>query len=288
MIKLTSKNYFSIENTAISSTKCKDFLKSKEMYYHRYVEGNLPSDDSPSIMMGRILDKIMWQMTAYHFYRTYRKSVRKKDNAEEFEKQKGLADRRVLSPAMYDAIEGMAKKLLRAPFLEFYRDKKNKAFKQIILTQPAEYEGVKFDTCGMLDRFTISGDVGYISDLKTSSYAKMKNPKGWYYHCLNYGYFIQMSVYKWLVEQTYPELKEIKCNHIVIGTSRADLYPIKLYNIPSSLLVEPLKLFFQTAKSITIEEEWLDKLPDWSDMEDLPEDIILNGSLTELSEDDEL
>ena len=149
MIQLTNKNYFTTANTAISSSKVKDFLKSKEMYYHRYVEGNLPSDDSPSIMMGRILDKIMWQMTMYHFYRTYKKSVRKKDNEEEFNKQKDIDSRRILTPAMYDAIEGMAKKILKAPFLEFYRDRKHKAFKQIILTHESEYEGIKFDVAGM-------------------------------------------------------------------------------------------------------------------------------------------
>jgi len=286
MIQLTNKNYFTTANTAISSSKVKDFLKSKEMYYHRYVEGNLPSDDSPSIMMGRILDKIMWQMTMYHFYRTYKKSVRKKDNEEEFNKQKDIDSRRILTPAMYDAIEGMAKKILKAPFLEFYRDRKHKAFKQIILTHESEYEGIKFDVAGMLDRFTIAGDTGYIDDLKSSSSAKIKTPQAWYYHCLSYGYFIQLAVYKWLVQETYPELKNIVCRHIVIGTSRADLYPIRLYIIPNSLLVEPLKLFMETARAITIEEDWIDKLPDWNEAETLPED--LNGQPTLIEEEEEL
>jgi hypothetical protein len=285
MIKLTKDNYFGPENTAITSSKARDFLKSRELYYKRYVERSISSDETPSIILGRIIDKILEQMGLHHFYRTYRRAVLKKDNPEEYAEQKDMDPSRILTKTMYDAAVNISQKAMRSPFLDFYRDRKNKNYKQLILTQPYKVDVIEFDVAGMLDRLTIVGSTAYVDDHKTSGSGKMKNPNSWAYTCQAFGYFMQLAVYQWLVKQVHPAVENVICRHIVYSTSRADCYPIRLYIIPNFLLVEPLKLFFQTAKAITIEENWTDDLPDWSDAETLPEDM--DNSLIELTDEDE-
>ena len=242
------------------------------MYYRRHIEYSAPSLDSPSITIGRIIDKILEQMTLYHFKRSYSRGVLKKENPEEFERQKQMDKDKVLSKATYDAIWNIAEKALRSPFLEFYRDRKVKSEKQKICLSSYEDSNI----CGMLDRFSIYGNTGYICDYKTSAASGIKDATRWYFVCKQYGYFMQLAVYKWLIEQEYPELKNIVCRHIVFGTSKFDLYPIKLYIIPNSLLVEPLKLFFETVEAIKNEQDFIDPLPNWEDAEELPEDLELN------------
>ena len=281
-LALNKDNYFLAENTALSSTKIKDFLRSKEMFYRRYVLGTEKVEQSPSILIGRLLDRIIEQMTMHYFNRSYKRAVKKKDNPTEYDLQKEWDPEKILSPAIYDAVVGMAEKMLRAPFLEFYQKRSYKKFKQIILQFPYK----EIPICGMLDRLTIVGRTAYIDDLKTSSVGKMQTPESWYYHCLHFGYFIQLAVYKWLVEQTTSDIDEVICRHIVIGTSKFDAYPIKLYRIPNSLLEEPLQLFFKTAEAISVEKEWKDTLLDWDDIEEIPESLATSLQ-PQIVEDDE-
>lgn len=286
MEKITDKNYHSPLNTAISTSKVKDFLKSKELYYRKHIEFSAPSLDSPSMKTGRIIDKILEQMTLHQFKRSYTTSVKKKDDKELFEKQKTMDQDKILSPANYEAIINIADKALRSPFLDFYRDRKNKTEKQKVCIQKVDSKFHDVDICGMLDRFTISGNIAYIDDYKTSAASGIKDPQRWYYVCLSYNYFMQMAVYKWLIEQEYPEIENVVCRHVVFGTSKFDMFPIKLFVIPNSLLVEPLKLFFETVVAIKEEKDWIDKLPSWEDAEELPEEELLSEGPQMISEEE--
>ena len=286
MEKITDKNYHSPENTAISTSKVKTFLKSKELYYRRYIECSAPSLDSPGIKTGRIIDKILEQMTLHQFKRSYTVAVKKKDDKELFEKQKTMDREKILTPANYEAIVSIADRALRSPFLEFYRDRKNKTEKQKVCIQHLDSPNHDIDICGMLDRFTISGNTAYIDDYKTSAASGIKDPMRWYYVCKQYGYFMQMAVYKWLIEEEHPEIEKVVCRHVVFGTSKFDMYPIKLFVIPNSLLEAPLELFFETVVAIKEEQNWIDKLPSWEDAEELPEEELLSEGPQMITEEE--
>jgi len=299
MVELTRDNYHTTENKSISSTKVKDFLKSKELYYKRHIEGSIKSDDTTSITLGRIVDKVLEQGTLHFFHRTYQLKVLKKVDKDLFNKQKKI-ERRILPPAMYHAAIAICEKVLRSPFYKWYGDRKLKSMKQLILQQPYRFESksVKNDIrdtqdkkigittiakienvsiCGMLDRLTFDKDTAYIDDYKTSAMSQMKSSNSWVYLCYSYGYFIQMAVYRWLVQQQFPEMEHYVCRHIVLGTSAADLYPIKLFVIPDEYIDEAEKIFFETVEAITLEQEWIDPLPTWDNVETLPTEAEMKG-----------
>ena len=293
MIKLTRQNYHTIENNLISSSKVRDFLKSKELYYRRHIEGSLSSDETNSITLGRIVDRVLYQGTTYHFYRTYRLKVLKKEDAEQFAKQKTLDDRRILTPVMYYQLIAICEKALRSPFYLAYKDKKVKSFKQLILQMPYEFINESIATpgiCGMLDRLTFNGNTAYIDDFKTSAMGNMRSAKGWVYNCYGSNYFVQMAVYRWLVQQIYPEFEHYVCRHIVLGTSKTDLYPIRLYVIPDTYIDEAEKIFFNAVRNIVLEQDWIDPLPAWEEAETLPTpeemDHIIDNSMSDLEEID--
>lgn len=273
-MQLTAKNYHSPENTALSVSKVKTFLISKEIFYKRYITHELPHEDTPSMQLGRIVDKAITQRTMHFFDRTYTKAVLKRDDAELYAKQKAMDPDRVLTPTMYDQAKAICERVLRAPFLQFYYRKGIKTTKQAVLT--TEHQGVAI--CGMLDTLAIDGATAYIDDFKSSASAKMKSPMTWAWYSQDMGYLMQAAAYTFLVMRNYPDVSRIVFRHIVLSTSKAENYPIKLYLIPESLYLPELQRFLDACLEIQQTTDWSDTLPDWSTAETLPTQFTVNAS----------
>jgi len=289
MIALTRENYFSPENTAISATKVRDFLKSKELYYKRYVTRELPFDATPSTQLGKLVDDVIERGSLDHFKSHYHVAVLKKDNPELFAEQKTMDPERIITADAYARVIAMCDKILRSPFYSFYNPLANPGVK-VEWQKPlwATVNGV--DICGLLDVLSFQFDknhklVAYIDDLKTTNSSSIRSAKTWAWHVLDYGYHRQMACYRLLVAQAFPEAERIECRHFVVGTSKADYHPLRLFRFPDSLLAKGEAEFLETAKAISVEQEFIDKLPSWDEAEEIPE---LGQDELEVVGDDEM
>jgi len=272
-MELTNENYHSRENTAISNSKANTYLKSKELYYKRYITGEQPFDETPSIQLGKIVDEVVEAGNLEYFKNVYHVSVKKKDDEHEFNRLKSIDPSNILSPDVYSKIESICDRIFRSPFFDFYRENDTKF--QVPIRVKRSKNKKEFEICGLLDALTIIGDTAYIDDLKTTNAGSIRTPQAWAYHCNDYGYFKQMALYRELVRIKYTQVKNIYCRHFVVSTAKSDNYPIELYTIPENLLKGLYTEFLNVAYQITVEAEWEDNLPDWSDAIEIPDVLTL-------------
>ena len=268
-MELTKDNYHSRENNAISNSKVVTYLKSKELYYKRYITGEAEFDITPSIQLGRIVDEVIEHGSLDYFKQNYYVQVKKRDNAELFAKLKSLDPDQILTKDLYSRIENICDRIFRSPFWKFYEE--NDAKFQVPIKTKRSKNKTEFEICGLVDVLTVIGDTAYIDDLKTTNANSIKTPMAWAYHCSDYGYFRQMAIYRELVRIKYTQVKKIFCRHFVVSTAKSDNFPIKLYTISDELLKGLYDGFLNTAYAITVEKDWEDDLPDWEDAIEVPD-----------------
>lgn len=284
---LTKKNYYSPQNLAISNSKVRDFVTSKELFYGRHLDHSIPPDTTAAMNLGKYVDSVVECGSLKKFQKQYMVKVLKKDDEIGFAKQKLLLEKdpdRVISEETYAKVVRMSDKILRSPFYKEYKKKKAKfqvplwnKFETWALSPDSSFKFApgtlipEIHVCGLLDTlvFDHATSTVYIDDLKTTKSASMKNPQSWYYKCVDFGYLRQLAFYRWMVMQAYPEFDNYVCRHVVISNEKTDLYPLKLFIIPNEMLVKPLEEFFTVAYQIATEESFLDVLPSWSDAETL-------------------
>lgn len=271
MTTLTKESYHTIGNNALSNTKVSTYLKSKELYYLKYVSYEIEDTLTPSMRLGKLVDETVEAGSVSYFKDKYSMAVLKKDDPRTFEILK-LVDPELVIPAdIYQRVVRISDKILRSPFFKSY-DKDTK-FQVPILSHKGE-----FDICGLLDVLTIKDGVAYIDDLKTCTSGAIRDARSWAYHCKNYGYFSQMAVYSALVKENYTDVKEVICRHFAISTSKSDNFPIKLFTVPENLMVGEYDKFIKTCVKISQEQDWIDKLPDWNEAEEIPDVFSLEES----------
>ena len=235
------------------------------------------------MLIGRLLDQVVQDGSLVKFRRQYHVKVTKTGDPKLYAKMQKIVatePERIVTQETYSKIINMGDRITRSPFYKWY--KKNKAQFQVPLHRSTsswfktatELTKIQpFDVCGLIDMLTIKGDTAYVDDLKTTKTSSMRTAQSWFWKCQDMGYFRQMGLYRWLVQQAHPEVKNFICRHVVISNEKADIHPIKLFLIPQSLLDQGLKEFFEVATQIAIEERFIDELPDWDSIEKLPEAI---------------
>ena len=268
-MELTKENYYTRENTAISNTKVNTFLLSKELYYMKYITGELPDEVTPLMLLGKLVDQTVEHGSVEWFKNNYTLAVRKKDDPDEFAKQKTMNPDRILSLDFYAKVIRMTDRIFRSPFFKEYGDKSQFQVPMIMKKED-------INICGMLDILTVDKDTMYIDDLKTSRSSAMRNATSWAWHCQDMGYLRQLAVYGKLAEEQYPEIKNVVYRHFVISNSKSENFPIKLFVIPNELIEGKFDEFMDVAKQIVTEKDWIDTLPSWEDAEELPKILSTN------------
>jgi len=264
MIKLTKDNYHTFENTAISNSKANTFLLSKELYYMKYVTGEWLHETTPAMFLGKIVDETIEKGSKW-FTGTYTVKVLKKDDADEFERQKTMDKNLILTQDIYTKVIRMTEKIMKAPFFQEYKGNVNAEFQAPL---EATVDGI--DICGLADIITFSKDTIYIDDLKTSQASSMRDAQKWAWHCDSMGYLRQMAVYGAIAKEMYPEFENIVYRHFVISSDKSKNFPLKLFILPNEMVDPKFEEFMEIARDIKNEEDWIDKLPAWSDAEILP------------------
>lgn len=275
-MKLTTKNYYSKSNKAISNSKIRDFLISKELYKSKHIDGGHIDTMTPSMVLGQMVDSIISTGNIKEPLKTYHIKVLKSDNADLYEFQRGLDPQYLVSEDNYNKAVNMAKRILDSDIYAFYKEYHT----EFQVPFQTKYHGVP--VCGLLDALTVDTDSKtiYIDDFKTANHAAIRSMTTWYWHCVDYGYFRQMAHYRAMVQEAYPDYS-IQCRHIVISSSEEHRYPVKIYVLAEEVFAGQIEQFCETVLLIKQEKLWKDPLPTFeeSTMLCMPNKTVLESDV---------
>ena len=261
LVTLTEQNYYSPENDWISNSKVSDFLRSKRYFYEKHIEHSIADEDTPSMMLGRMVDLIFSAGSVAALEGAYKI----KDARGEKQVEGGPVP--VTLEKWNQAIE-MGLTLITSNWYSFYHTPGLEVDFQKILTGYVQDGKKKIGVCGKTDMFAIdhANKVIYIDDLKTAALGAIRNSTTWFWHCHEFGYFRQLWHYKNMAAALYPEYKVIT-RHAVLSSGKDGVYKTKLFIIPEHLLREPGKQFTATVKAIAKEKKFADPAIGWENAE---------------------
>jgi len=242
-MRLTKKNYFTLENQYISSSKLKDFAKSKEYFYNKHVRGSVERKVTPAMTLGSMVDvyvtagpKKMGDL--YHV--VARRDLKNPPT--------GYTE---VTQSVWDEALAIGKKVrASAAFKEL------KGYRKQVLLKVDEPIGRFPGMCGVLDFLMVNGSEATIVDLKTSSTI---DPKRYFWQCMDYGYDIQMEFYNNLVRKKYPEVQTVRCLHLVVEKDPDKIHRIATFHFSTHLLndarIKVEKLLCELASETKFKDE---------------------------------
>ena len=253
MKKLTKANYFDPTNKAISNSKVSDFLKSKEYYYKKHITRELKKRQTDPMKVGSIVDSILSGEEV-----PYSIKVFKYEDASLFEKQKNIPDERLVTRAMADKALELANAVMAQPFYDEY------ATHHAQFQRPVEGKIEGTSTCGLIDILTNRNGAWFIDDVKTTTERGAADPKHWYWHAQELGYFRQLGAYRQMLAlELGTDPSTITCRHIVASKVEDDLFKVRMYILPHALLSQGWEEFEAVVKLIAQEKEWKDAPLTW-------------------------
>ena len=251
MIKLTKENYFSTNNGALSSSKIKDFLRCKNYFYRKHIEGSIEQTKTKAFDIGSAVDDLLTQIGNKSRFAVVEGDGRLKAVKEEREKleNKGLT---VLNSSDYQLIIDLASAVEKTSAYQFIM--KNNFVLQDILQVPYDFKNGLFTSlAGIPDFYRISGDTATIVDLKTTTDI---NPRKYHYTCEEYSYYRQIAFYGILLQKLHPEIECISYYHLSVAKQK-DIYPVKLFELSQERIEMEKNLILQTIlPAISSEEEF--------------------------------
>jgi hypothetical protein len=248
----TDKEYFA-DTTHISASMIKAYLRSPSYYKALYIDKVLAGPDSPAIDFGSALDTLLTE-SEEEFHKGFTYSVLKRDDPERFESNKTFAGK-VLSRSAYDTVLAAANAVQATTA---YKDiMNNEPLPQTVLT--GNINGV--DVKGKLDWLNIidlksGGKKAIITDLKTTTNL---HPTKYYYHALDFGYHVQMAMYKELVMQNF-DVMDVTCQHLVV--TKNDWPIVATFEFGSSLIQKGMDQIEYALQGIT-EQKFEEKDVGW-------------------------
>ena len=156
-----------------------------------------------------------------------------------------------LNDTMYSKIMDIVDGVKRQ---EIWQDLKKREWKKQVVLQHN-----KMGICGMIDFLKIDGKHATIVDLKTANNAE---PKKYFYHCLDYGYFLQMAFYRTLVGLNYPEVSSFDCYHLTV---EKELYNCSLFKFDSRLIDGWVQVMCNTLEEMKQTTDFSPKSVGWQD-----------------------
>lgn len=218
MKKLTKENYFSIANRAITNSRISDWLKCKNYFKRKHIDGTVDFKRTSAMITGSVVDELLTQeeITGNYIVGDKRK--------KEF---KDLENVNVISQLQYDEMIGLASAVEETSAYKELKD----YIKQDILQFEGDY-GDYFDSIAGIPDFykivkTPDGHKCIIVDLKTS---QTINPVLYAKHAEGLGYYRQQAFYQILLAKKYPQIDEFESRHIVVEKQR-DIYNVGTFVI---------------------------------------------------------
>jgi len=257
--KITSKNYFSEDNTYLSASMIKTFMKCPHRFKQMYFDKTVKFEQTPSMQLGSMVDMIATE-SLRKFKMNYTPKVLKKENKKLFASQKDTR-REVITPAQYETALGMAESLMKT---DAFKDIESHD-SQVVLNYNMDIGHGFTGIGGMLDKLYIDekNKIAIITDLKTS--AAFGTPDRYYWKCEDFGYFISMAQYRKLVYLNFPEIEDVICQHIVVVNDRDKIYPVHTFKFTQTEINNAETILDQRIDMIAKEKEFLPRNVGWDD-----------------------
>lgn len=254
------KDYFTDKNKYISSSKIKDWLKSKEFFKKLYITNEIKREVTDALIIGSAVD--CWLTRSE---RTFRKKYevvnRRATENPNYEFQ--------LNDTMLKKIEAICRSVVRT---QAYKDIRKQKYKnQMIIIKPIKGLRRWKGLCGIPDWFKVKEDgTCVIIDLKTTQDA---SPKKYFYFCLEYGYFLQAAMYRILLQYKYPQIKKFLNLHLVVEKDTDGINNVYTYELSDAKVDEARQEIEAIVNDIAAEKLFLPKPARWEDRLILGEEL---------------
>jgi hypothetical protein len=268
-MKLTLSNYYTDENRYLSNSKISDYLKSPNYFYRKHILHEINSKGSEAFVIGSGVDYLLAQDDKKPKYVVVER--RNLKNPPE-----GIVE---VNQSQYDDIFDIADAVAET---DVYKDIDKNFKKQVILTEDFKIGDHFIGLCGLPDFIKVTDKEIIILDLKTS---RTTDPRKYFWHCKEYGYFRQQAMYQYLASVKYGADKEISSYHLVVEKTK-DIYDVKLFKLDQKEIDKETVTLYKAFDDIARRKDWSRPNIKWSDtieltnpseiFEDLVEDLITN------------
>ena len=213
MKTLTLANYFTSDNKYLTNSKIGDYLKSPNYFYRKNILHEIEQPTTSAMLMGSAVDYLLAQDGEKPKYVVVERRNLKNPPTDYIE----------VNQAQYNEIFEVADAVANT---EVFKDIDKTFEKQVILKQDVKIGEHFVGLAGIPDYIKITDDEIIIVDLKT---ARTTDPRKYYYHCLEFGYFRQQAHYQMLAEKMFPGRK-CTSYHLVVDKLK-DIYNVVLFKL---------------------------------------------------------
>lgn len=244
-MKLTLENYFTPENKYLSNSKIGDYLKSPNYFYRKHILHEIEQKTSNALVLGSGVDYLLAQNDNKPEYRVVER--RNLKNPPE-----GYIE---LNQAQYDEIFEIADAVANN---DVFKDIDKTFAKQLLLTMDMPL-GNFVGLCGLPDYILVKDNEIIIVDLKTS---RTTDPRKYYWHCKEFGYFRQQAFYQHLAIDKYG-LKRVSSYHLVVEKTK-DIYDVKFFKIDQKEIDREARVLQKAIDEIKERTDWSRPNLKWS------------------------
>jgi hypothetical protein len=241
-MKLTTKNYHSEKNKCLTSSKIKDYLLDERYFFDKHVLRIVEPEKTDAMLIGSMVDEALSFGV---------KSMKRKYVPVARRGKESVGRKTEVTQAMFDSAMNMIQSVMTTSAY-----KELDAFeRQVILTADIP-KSKYFDSklAGMLDFLKVEENRAVIVDLKTSSTV---DPKKYYYHSKDFGYWMQAATYSFLVCATYNiPLENIEFYHLVVEKDMKGIHKVRTFKFDPKGIAWMVGELHKIIGEITTKEEF--------------------------------
>lgn len=249
-MNLTKENYFTSCNRYLTNSKINDWLKCKNYFYRKHIACELVQPKTKAMLIGSLVDDLLTNINEA----MAGKIVSGDRRLKEF-KQLEAQGVTVISVSDYDMIMGLATSVDETSAYKELRDHTTQTI--VGYDEPIGEHFVGL--AGIPDWFKVDGHSCIITDLKT---ANTIDPRKYFFHCQEFGYFRQQAVYQMILKKLYPEIRDFVSRHIVVEKEK-DINLVRTFIIPQDIIEEEKINIQDYISEISLEKEFKKEDADW-------------------------
>ena len=210
---LTNENYFTADNKYLTNSKVGDYLKSPNYFYRKHILHEIENKTSKAMVTGSAVDFLLAQDDDKPVFKVVARRNIKNPPTDCIE----------VNESDYEEIMAIATAVQET---EVFADIDKKYIKNPILSFDTKIGKHFVGLAGRPDYILVTDKEIIIVDLKTS---RTTDTRKYYYHCKEFGYFRQQSVYQWLAKKTYGDLP-VRSYHLTVDKQK-DICNVVLFEL---------------------------------------------------------
>lgn len=256
-MNLTAKNYHQANKDYLTSSKLNAYLVDPYYYYQKHVLKTLEDEKTDALILGSAVD--CYVTKGKKAFNKLFKPVARRTNAEDlkytemtqaaFQEAVAISER-VIGTTAFRELEGFERQVVLTD------EKPLWMFKDADKGRGSPIGKSIKPLCGMLDFLKVEGHRATIVDLKT---ARTCDERKYFYHALEYGYFIQAAVYTKLVFANFPEVQEIDFFHLVVSKENKNCYQVQTFQFAEAIVSDYIKRVNSLIFEISSRTDWKPK-----------------------------